>query len=163
NPNLLAARFDSDGNFVWQRVGGPGFGSAQAVAVGTGGDVHVTGSALAEGHSTGGAFVWTLTANGKAQDAALWNGSDPFETANGAAIAAAPDGTVVVVGPVGAGPYALARGSKNARAANTYLLPVAGTITTPAAVVGDPAAVVAVPPGTESFAGVSDAFLLRIQ
>ena len=30
NPKLVAARFDSGGNFVWLRVGGPGFGPRRA-------------------------------------------------------------------------------------------------------------------------------------
>jgi len=53
DPNLLAVRFDSAGNFVWQVVGGPGFGSAQDVAVGPDGNVHVTGNVLTDGGDSG--------------------------------------------------------------------------------------------------------------
>ena len=162
DPNLLVARFDAAGNFVWQRVGGPGFGNTRDIAVGPEGNVHVTGGILAQG-SGGNAFVWTLLANGKANDASVWGGSDPFESETGQSIATAPDGTILVAGSAGASPYTFGRGSKNAKAASTFLAPIDGTITTPAGATGIPAAVVQTPAGSETFAGVSDAFLLRVQ
>jgi hypothetical protein len=164
DPNLVVARFDAAGNFVWQRVGGPGFGSAQDVAVGADGSVHVTGNVLTQGGASGGnAFVWTLLANGKGNDAAVWGGDDPFETENGESIAIAPGGAILVAGSAGASPYTLSRGSKNAKAAATFLVIIVGTVTEPAGVVGVPAAVVNIPDGSETFAGVSDAFLLRVR
>jgi hypothetical protein len=163
DPNLLVARFDTAGNFVWQRVGGPGFGGTQDIAVGPEGNVHVTGSVLAPDASGGNAFVWTLLANGKANDASVWVGNDPFEGEFGQSIATAPDGTILVAGSAGTSPYTFSRGSKNAKAASTFLATIAGTITTPAGVLGDSAAVVQAPVGSETFAGASDAFLLRIQ
>ena len=164
NPNLVAVRFDAAGNFVWQRVGGPGFGSARDVAVGLDGIVHVTGNVLAEGDAgTGNAFVWSLLANGKGHDAAVWGGDDPFETDSGASIATAPGGALLVAGSAGASPYAFGRGSKNAKAASTFLATIAGTVTQPAGVVGVPAAEVNTPDGSLTFAGISDAFLLRVQ
>ncbi len=163
DPNLLVVRFDGAGNFVWQRVGGPGFGSAQDVAVGPEGNVHVTGSVLAEGDASGGnAFVWTLLANGKGHDAALWGGDDPFEGESGTSIAIAPGGAILVAGSAGASPYTLSRGSKNAKAASTFLATIVGTVTEPAGAVGNSAAVMNIPAGSETFAGVSDAFLLRV-
>ena len=164
DPNLLAARFDSAGNFVWQVVGGPGFGSAQDVAVGPDGNVHVTGNVLTDGGDSGAnAFVWTLMANGKGNDAGVWGGTDPFELERGTSIATAPDGAILVAGVAGAPPYTFSRGSKNAKAARTFLNTIAGTVTEPAGVLGNPAAVVNTPAGSESFAGVSDAFLLRVR
>jgi hypothetical protein len=164
NPNLVVVRFDSAGNFVWQRVGGPGFGSSQDVAVGPDGNVHVTGSVLAEDEASGGnAFVWTLKADGKASDAAVWGGGEPFESENGASIATGPDGALLVAGSAGAAPYTLARGSKNAKAANTFLATILGTVTEPAGIIGTPAAIVGTPAGSETFAGTADAFLLRVQ
>jgi hypothetical protein len=77
-PNLVAARFDSDGNLVWRRVGGPGFGSAQDVAVAADGSLHITGNVLTE-PSGADASVWNVLANGKGHDAAVWGGGDPFE------------------------------------------------------------------------------------
>jgi hypothetical protein len=164
DPNLLAVRFDGAGNFVWQVVGGPGFGSAQDVAVGPEGNVHVTGNVLTDGGNSGAnAFVWTLLANGKGNDAAVWGGTDPFELEHGTSIATAPDGAILVVGSAGAAPYTFSRGSKSAKAAITFLATIAGTITEPAGVLGNSAAVVNTPAGSESFAGVSDAFLLRVR
>ena len=82
---------------------------------------------------------------------------------SGASIATAPDGALLVAGSAGASPYTFGRGSKNAKAASTFLATIAGTVTQPAGVVGVPAAVVNTPAGSETFAGVSDAFLLRVQ
>ena len=162
--NLVAVHFDSAGNFVWQRVGGPGFGAAQDVAVGADGNIHVTGGILgADGNPPGNAFVWTLSASGKGSDAAVWGGDDPFQSESGQSIAAAPDGSVVFAGIAGASPYTLARGSKNAKAARTFLNVIAGSVTTPAGAVNDPAAIVMIPAGSETFAGDSDAFLVRVR
>jgi len=162
NPNLVAARFDSGGNFVWLRVGGPGFGSAQDVAVAVDGSLHITGNVLTE-PSAADAFVWNVLANGRGQGTALWGGGDPFEGERAVSIASSPGGGFVVAGSAGAPPYAFGRGSKNAKAADAFLAPVAGTVTEPDGVVGATAAVVAIPAGSETFAGSSDAFLLRLQ
>jgi hypothetical protein len=157
-------RFDGAGNFIWQMVGGPGFGTAQDVAVGPDGNVHVTGNVLTDGGDSGAnAFVWTLLANGKAHDAAVWGGTDPFELERGASIATAPDGAILVAGAAGAPPYTFSRGSKNAKAARTFLNTIVGTVTEPAGVVGISAAVPNIVAGSETFAGVSDAFLLRVR
>ena len=107
--------------------------------------------------------MWTLSAAGKGNDAAIWGADDPFESESGASIASAPDGAILVVGSAAAPPYTFGRGSKNAKAARTFLATIAGTVTTPAGVLADPAAVVNVPAGSETFAGVSDAFLIRVQ
>ena len=164
DPNLIAARFDAAGNFVWQRIGGPGFGAAPDIAVGADGSVHVAGNVLDESSDAGGnAFVWTLSANGKGNDAAVWGGDDETELESGQSIAVAPDGVLAVVGTAGAPPYALDRGSKNAKNVDTFLAPTTGTVNSLSAALGTPAAVVTVPAGSETFAGVSDAFLLRVQ
>ena len=124
----------------------------------------MTGNVLAESEaSSGNAFVWTLQANGKSHDAAVWGGSDPFESARGESIAIASGGGIVVAGVVGAPPFALARGSKNAKAANVFAAAIQGTVMEPAGAIGIPAATVNTPDGSETFAGVSDAFLLRLQ
>ena len=162
--NLVAVRFDADGNFVWQKVGGPGFGAALDVAVGSDGSLQITGGVLGpDGNPPGNAFVWELSAAGKGNDAALWGGDDPFQSESGASIAVAPDGAVVVAGVAGASPYTFSRGSKSAKAARTFINVIAGTVTTPAGVVNDPVAVVMIPAGSETFAGDTDAFLIRVQ
>ena len=162
DPNLIAARFDSGGNLVWIRVGGPGFGSAQDVAVAADGSLQITGNVLTQ-PSASDAFVWNVLGNGKGQDAAVWGGADPFEGEGGVSIASGPGGAIVVAGSAGASPYAFGRGSKITKAANAFLATFSGTVTVPAGVVGVTAALVATPVGSETFAGSSDAFLLRIQ
>ena len=163
DPNLVAVQFDSGANFVWQRVGGPGFGGAQAVAVGSNGNVHVTGTVISADGFSGDAFVWTLLANGKGHDAAVWGGVDQFEGEHAQSIAVAPNANVVVAGVAGPPPYTFARGSKNAKAASAFRVDVVGTVTDPAKPVGTPATPVGTPAGSETFAGESDAFMLRLQ
>jgi hypothetical protein len=164
NPNLIAAQFDAAGNAVWHRVGGPGFGSAMSIAVGPQGRVHLTGSILSEDELTGGnAFVWTLLGNGKPQDAAVWGGEEEFQGEDGEGIAVTANGDIIVVGAAGAPPYTLSRGSKGGRSVDAIVAEIAGTVTEPAGVVGVTAAAVNTPAGSQSFAGVSDAFLIRVQ
>jgi len=164
NPNLVVVHIDGISNVVWARVGGPGFGAAQDVAVGPEGNVHVTGSILSEDELTGGnAFVWTLLGNGKPDSAAIWGGNEEFEGEAGEGIAVTPTGDIVVVGSAGAPPYVFDRGSKNAKRANTFLAAVAGVVTTPALALVDPGIMPGTPEGSETFAGVSDAFLIRVQ
>jgi hypothetical protein len=164
NPNLIAAQFDAAGNAVWHRVGGPGFGAALAIAVGPDGNVHVTGNILSEDELTGGnAFVWTLLGNGKPDSAAIWGGNEEFEGEGGEGIAVTASGDIIVVGAAGAPPYTLSRGSKNGKSVDAVVAEIAGTVTEPAGVVGVTAAAVNAPAGSETFAGVSDAFLIRLQ
>jgi hypothetical protein len=162
--NLVIAHVDAAGSFVWQRVGGPGFGAAEDVAVGPEGRIHVTGTVLSDDETTAGnAFIWTLRETGNGNDAALWGGGGEFEAESGRSIAAAPDGTIVVAGIAGAPPYTLSPARRTSRKANTFINPVTGTVTTPAGVVNDPAAEVTEPRGRQSFAGETDAFLIRVQ
>jgi hypothetical protein len=164
NPNLIAAQFDASGNAVWHRVGGPGFGAAPAIAVGPDGNVHVAGSILSEDELTGGnAFVWTLLGDGKPKDAAIWGGNEEFESEGAEGIAVTASGDIIIVGAAGAPPYALSRGSKNGKSVTAVVNEITGTVTEPAGVVGVTAAAVNTPAGSETFAGVSDAFLIRVQ
>ena len=165
DPNLVAVRFDSAGNFVWQRVGGPGIrrrarrrGRRRTAAC-----TSPAASSLRMGRHQGNAFVWTLSPAGKGSEAALWGGDDPFQSDSGASIAVAPNGAIVVAGVAGQSPYTFGRGSKNAKAARTFINTIAGTITAPAGAVADPVAVVMIPAGSETFAGDTDAFLIRVQ
>jgi hypothetical protein len=166
--NFVAVHFNANGDFVWQKVGGPGFGEAFDIAVGPEGNVHVAGYVLTDGGDSGvNAFVWTLQANGKGSDAAVWGGDDPFVGERAFSIAAAPAGDIVAVGIAGAipPPYVFDRGSKNAKAVDMFLNTIVGTVTEPAGAAEPPtpAAVVTTPAGSETFAGESDAFLLRVR
>ncbi len=162
NRNLVAVHFDAAGNFVWQSVGGPGFGAAEDLAVGPDGRIHVSGTVLSE-PSGGNAFVWTLNPKGKGKDAALWGGDDPFQPDTGASIAVTPEGAIVVAGVAGEAPYAFSNGRSSAKRATTFLSTITGTVTTPAGVVGNPAAIVNTVGGRQTFAGETDAFLIRVE
>ena len=164
--NIILVKFDANGSVVWERVGGPGSGAGTDVAVSANGNVHVTGNVLPEdpNANSGSAFVATFLSNGKGRDAAIWGG-DPtdFESESGQRIAVATDGALVVAGAAGAPPYTFTKGNKNIKAPDAFLLIPAGTVATPAAVVGAANGIVGVPNGSLTYAGATDAALLRIQ
>ena len=151
---------------MWEKVGGPGFGAGLDVAVSTNGDVHVAGNVLAEypNANSGPAFVATFLSNGKGRDAAIWGG-DPtdFSSESGQRIDVAPDGSLVVAGAAGAPPYTFDKASKNVKAPDAFLIETTGVVGTPAAVVGVANGVVGMPNGSLTFAGETDAALIRVQ
>ena len=102
NPNLVAVHFDAAGNFVWERVGGPGFGAAEDLAVPPGRQIHVSGTVLSDRP----AAMRSLDAEseGQGEDAAVWGGDDPFQPDTGASIAITPEGAIVVAGSPGESP-----------------------------------------------------------
>jgi uncharacterized delta-60 repeat protein len=162
--NIVLVKFDATGAVVWERVGGPGFGTGIDVAVGSDGNVHVTGNLLLESAGCCGsaAFVWTFLSDGKTAGAAIWKGSD-LERASGQSIAVAPGGTLVVAGSAEAPPYTFDRAGKNAKAPNALLVTPVGTVTTPPGRVTRASGVVNTPAGSLVFAGATDAALLRMQ
>jgi Domain of unknown function (DUF5122) beta-propeller len=164
--NIILVKFDADGAVLWEKVGGPGSGAGTDVAVSPDGNVHVTGNVLAEdpNANSGSAFVATFLSNGKGRDAAIWGG-DPtdFESESGVRIDVASDGALVVAGAAGAPPYTFIKGSKSVKTPAAFLVTPAGTVATPAAVVGTANGIVGVPNGSLTYAGESDAALLRIQ
>ena len=164
DPNLGAARFDAEGNLVWQRVGGPGFGAALDIAVAADGSVHVTGSVLAESEaSSGNAFVWTLQAKRQGKGCRGVGRLRPVRKRPWRVDRDRVRRRDRRGRRGGGAPFAFARGSKNAKAANVFAATIQGTVTEPAGAIGMPAAVVTTPAASETFAGVSDAFLLRLQ
>jgi uncharacterized delta-60 repeat protein len=165
--NIILVKFDAQGNLVWERIGGPGFGAGLDVAVAADGAVFVTGNVLVdERQGFGGvAFVAEFTAQGKAKKANTWGGSDPNDNTGAESTAIAPDGTIVIAGVVGAPPYAFGKTSNRASRVDAFLVvPIGAVVMNPVSTLDTaPGGTVTAPAGSETFAGVSDAFMLRLQ
>ena len=111
---------------------------------------------------SGNAFVWTLQANGKSHDAAVWGGSDPFESAERV------DCDCVRrrdrCGRRGGGAtFCLRSWIEERQGRERVCRDDSGNGHGAAGTIGMPAAAVNTPAASETFAGVSDAFLLRLQ
>ena len=81
----------------------------------------------------------------------------------GESIAVGPDGSLLVVGAAGAPPYRFRKIPNKTVAPNAFLVTPVGTVTVPGGLVGTPAGMVTNPNGSLTFAGATDAFVLRIQ
>jgi hypothetical protein len=145
---------------LWERVAGAAFGLPFDVAVAADGNVFVTGYASFEaGHAD--AFVINLLPNGKAREAMTWGGAAGFESGN--SIAVAPDGNILIAGVASAPPYVMNRVPPRLTRPDAFLIAPAGTVTMPTATVQIALGIVTTPNGSTTFAGVTDAMLLRLQ
>lgn len=166
--NVLLVKFSPDGDVVWERIGGPGFGGGSDVAVAADGQVIVTGRINVESRDVpdafgGHAFVAEFTAAGKKGKALTWGGA-AHENASGESIAVLPDGTIAVAGFAQSPPYTADGASNSARSVDAFVEIVAGTVTDPPAPVNEaPGGIVTTPAGSETFAGDTDAVLLRLR
>lgn len=155
---VILVKFDANGALVWETLAQPRFGTGLDVAVGVDGNVYVTG--IADPDAGGDLFVLKLLPTGRARETRTWGGAEPE---SGASIAAAPDGSLVVAGYAGAPPYRFRRGQHRTTTPNSFLLTATGTVTVPAGLVATPAGVVTSPNGSLTFAGATDAAMLRLQ
>lgn len=165
--NIILVKYTSTGALAWQKIGGPGFGGGLDVAEAADGALFVTGSILADTKDPdvfgGFAFVAEFGPDGRKKKASMWGGS-PADSTSGEGIAISPDGTIAVTGFVHAPPYALGRASNSSRDADATSTDVISTAPTPASTVNiDPGGVVTVPNGSETYAGDTEAFFLRLQ
>jgi hypothetical protein len=166
--NIILVKFDANGGLVWNKIGGPGFGTGNDVAVAADGEVFVTGSILVESRDVpdafgGHAFVAQFSSIGRKKKAIEWGGAD-HESAVGDAIAIGPDGSIAVAGFAQSPPYATDSTSNSARDADAFLETVSGIVTDPPAAVNmAPGGIVNTPAGSETYAGEFDAVFLRIQ
>jgi uncharacterized delta-60 repeat protein len=157
--SVMIVKLDAEGSLVWERVAGRAFGLGSDVEVAADGSVYATGYANgAAAHAD--AFVIKLLPNGKAREAATWGGT---KSEAGHSIAIAPDGTIVVAGEAGAPPYVSGRVAPRMTTPHGFLLPTAGTVTSPAGTVRIPLGIVTAPNGSTTFGGGTDAMLLRLQ
>jgi serine-aspartate repeat-containing protein C/D/E len=165
--NIILVKFNADGDLVWERIGGPGFGSGNDVAVAPDGELFVSGSVLADLRDPnvfgGFAFVAQFSADGKKRKALLWGG-DVNDTASGESIAIGADGTIAVAGFAGSPPYVADSTGNTARAVDAFHEIVTGMTTDPPALLNaDPGGIVMTPAGSETFGGGTDAVFLRLQ
>ncbi len=165
--NIILVKYNSTGTLVWQKIGGPGFGGGLDVAEAADGALFVTGSILADTKDPevfgGFAFVAEFGADGRKKKAATWGGS-PNDSASGEGIAISANGTIAVAGFVHAPPYVFDRASNTSRDADATNTEVVSTAPDPAGTVNtDPGGVVTAPIGSETYAGDTEAFFLRLQ
>jgi uncharacterized delta-60 repeat protein len=167
DPNIILVKFDTNGNVVWQKIGGPGFGAGLDVAVAGDGAIFVTGNFMVESRDVpdafgGHAFVAEYQPDGKKKKAVAWGGAD-HESANAESIAISSDGSVVAAGYAQSPPYVTDSTGNSARTVDAFLQVVSGTISHPIVTVNDaPGGVVSTPAGSETFAGEFDAVMLRL-
>jgi uncharacterized delta-60 repeat protein len=159
--NGALVKFTPDGSVVWERTWGSGLDAALGVTVAPDGTIVMTGN-TGFGSGGGDAFmVRFLAASGRAVDAATWGGVD---NESGESIAVASDGSVYVAGLASAPPYTFARATKTTkRPKGTFLGVPGGTRTDPGVAAGTPAGTVTAVNGSTTFAGATDAFLLKLQ
>jgi uncharacterized delta-60 repeat protein len=156
--NIFLLKFTAAGGLVWQKTWGARQEAALGVAVAADGNIYVTGNTnLGEGG--GDAFVVKFLPNGKVRDASTWGGID---NESGQAIAAGVDGAVYVAGVASAPPHVFDRAHARTRTPDAFLGTPTGTVGFPAAALPDPSGVVTAPLGSETFAGATDAFLLKV-
>jgi len=122
--NIILVKFAPDGGLVWERVGGPGFGTGSDVAVSADGTaVFVSGNILSDDPDFfgGHAFVAEFTSGGKAKKASTWGGS-LNDSASAESVVVAASGLVVTAGSVGPGPYEFGRASNSAKTPDAHLV-----------------------------------------
>jgi uncharacterized delta-60 repeat protein len=159
--NAALVKFTPDGAIVWQKTWGSGLDAALGVEVAPDGTIVMTGNT---GFGTGGGdafLVRFLATTGRAIDAATWGG---VSNESGESIAVASDGSVYVAGLASAPPYTFAKATKMTKTPKASFVGVpAGTVTDPGAAAGTPTGTVTPVNGSTTFAGNTDAFLLKVQ
>ena len=156
--NVFLLKFNSTGDLVWQKTWGARQEASLGVAVATDGNIYVTGN-TDFGEGGGDAFVVKFLPNGKVRDASTWGGVD---RESGQSIAAGVDGSVYVAGVASVPPYVFDRGPTRAKTPDAFLGTPVGTVGFPAGALPDPSAVLTDPVGSETFAGATEAFLLKV-
>jgi uncharacterized delta-60 repeat protein len=160
---VFLANITADGALVWERTWGSHNDVGLDVAIGPDGNIHVTGAtAFGQGGSPafgGDAFAATFLPSGRVRVAQSWGGAGNDE---GQAIAVGPDGSIYVAGSVEAPPYVLDNARKTTRSTDAFLDVPLGTVTEPHATVGIPNGTVEAVTGSETYAGATDAFLIKI-
>ena len=156
--NIFLVKYTSAGDVVWEKTWGARIDAALGVVVAPDNNIYVTGN-TGYGEGNGDAFVVKFLPNGKVRHASTWGGAD---NESGQAIATGADGAVYVAGVASAPPYVFDRAPTRTKTPDAFHATPAGTVTTPAASLAAPAGTVLAAEGSETFAGATDAFLLKI-
>lgn len=165
--STILVKYNSAGALVFQKIGGPGFGAGLDVAEAADGALFVSGNILADTRDPevfgGFAYVAEFAADGRKKKASTWGGS-PNDSASAEGIAISANGTIAVAGFVHAPPYVFDSVSNSSSNADATSTDVSGTLPAPAGTVNtDPGGVVTTPIGSETYAGDTEAFFLRLQ
>lgn len=156
--NIFLLKFTPAGGLVWEKTWGSKLDAALGIAVGPDGNIYVTGN-TGFGEGNGDAFVVKFLPNGKARHASTWGGID---NESGQAIAVGADGAIYVAGVASAPPYVFDKAPTRTKTPDAFLGTPTGTVTTPAASQIPQAGTVLTPDGSQTFAGSTDAFLLKL-
>jgi uncharacterized delta-60 repeat protein len=156
----ILLKFSAAGDLLWDRSwDGRDGDTGEGVAVAPDGTVVFTGNSFTGDVKSDDAFVIQVAPNGRGIDGAFWGGSG---IDHGDDVDVAPDGTIVVGATAQAPPWTLDR-------APDRLPRLRGTVATPAAALVDAAGALSDPAGTllmvsgsTTFAGGTDAALVRL-
>jgi hypothetical protein len=165
--NTILVKYNSTGAVVWQKIGGPGFGTGLDVAEAADGALFVSGNILASTKDPeifgGFAYVAEFGADGRKKKASTWGGSQN-DSASAEGIAISANGTIAVAGFVHAPPYVFDGVSNSSRDADAVSTDVVSIAPAPVATVNTaPGGIVTTPFGSETYAGDTESFFLRLQ
>ena len=156
--NMFLIKFTSAGDLVFEKIWGDRLSSAHGVAVASDGTVNVTGN-TGFGQGNGDAFVVRFLSDGKVSAAHTWGGT---ETDSGQSIAAGPAGSVYMAGVAGAPPYVFDRTKRTTKRPDGFLGVPAAPVADAGGVVAEVTGSVLTRAGSETFAGSTDAVLLKV-
>jgi uncharacterized delta-60 repeat protein len=171
--NAVLVKFTPDGSVIWDRTWlAKDASNAFGVAVTSGGNIVITGANVSFKYDDAEAFVAEFLPDGTVQQAATWGAvnkkadPDDFGAVSdqiAQAVAVADDGSLFVAGgTTGPPPYTFGKATKKTGTPDSTVGTPMGTVTSPAIIVADPNGIVQTPNGSETFAGGTDAFLLRM-
>lgn len=159
SPDAFLLKLDQDGALIWQSMWGTDFGDIAAdVALAPDGHIYITGNTNLF-NDTSQAFVVKFAPTGQAQAAVNWGGA---QNEFGTGIAIGADGTLNVAVTASAPRYRLRRDNKKTITPTSFFGAPQGTVTAPNQPVTIPEGIVLIPNGSRTFAGATDAALLRL-
>jgi uncharacterized delta-60 repeat protein len=157
--SVFLVKFDASGALVWDILSGPDFGHGEDVVAVSDGHVYVTGAA-SDASGSSDAFIVKFLASGRAREGRMWGGAGEE---SGESIAVAPDGTIAIAGFASAPPYALSRAAHRTVKPASVLQVPGGVVNIASGQIGFPVGIITIPSGVETFAGTTDAAILRLQ
>lgn len=156
--DIFLIKLTSAGDLVFEKTWGDRLSSAHGVVVASDGTVTVAGN-TGLGQGNGDAFVVRFLANGKVTAAHTWGG---VETDSGQSIAAGPAGSVYMAGVAGTSPYVFDKTRRTTKRPDGSLGVPNGPVADAGGVVANATGIVLTPAGSETFAGATDAMLVKV-